>query len=238
MKLALVSFALIAGAVGCGNTALTAGTGTGGDRGPGPPSDAAPTPQGGSGGTGASCTVDDCKGQPITPFPCIDGTPPAYDCQRASTGCRWSAKCPLHDAGAGGATDGRTTSGSSCRTDADCRLFDDYCSGCDCRALLQSEPDPRCSGRGVTCLRQPCADRSAACDQGRCTVVVAVVPHWRTTCGDPVCRGWTAKSAVPLCTVERADAPCPSAGQQCDPKDACNRLLLCDPSKGPTVCPK
>jgi hypothetical protein len=57
-----------------------------------------------------------------------------------------------------------------CVTDADCRLFDDYCTGCDCRVLLRADPDPTCPGPGVRCLRQPCADRVAACQQGECIV--------------------------------------------------------------------
>jgi hypothetical protein len=60
--------------------------------------------------------------------------------------------------------------GSACRTADDCRLFDDYCTGCDCRALAKDDPDPKCSGPGVRCLRQPCADKVAACVKGRCTV--------------------------------------------------------------------
>jgi hypothetical protein len=58
----------------------------------------------------------------------------------------------------------------TCAADADCRLFDDYCTGCDCRALAQGEPDPVCKGPGVRCIRQPCGDRRAVCDKGKCLV--------------------------------------------------------------------
>jgi hypothetical protein len=60
--------------------------------------------------------------------------------------------------------------GAACSGDVDCRLFDDYCTGCGCRALHRSEPDPTCTGPGVRCLRQPCADRVAACESGHCVV--------------------------------------------------------------------
>jgi hypothetical protein len=63
---------------------------------------------------------------------------------------------------------GRADAGAPCSRDTDCRLVDDYCEGCDCRALSRHDPDPTCSGPGVRCFRQPCADLVAACEQGRC----------------------------------------------------------------------
>ena len=57
---------------------------------------------------------------------------------------------------------------ASCRTDADCRLFSDYCTGCDCRALSTGAPDPTCSGPGVQCFVDPCQGKSAACANGAC----------------------------------------------------------------------
>ena len=68
--------------------------------------------------------------------------------------------------GRGGATGG----GGTCETAADCRLVDDYCTGCDCRALSKAERDPICSGPGVSCLIAPCQDRSVACRSRRCVV--------------------------------------------------------------------
>jgi hypothetical protein len=59
---------------------------------------------------------------------------------------------------------------ASCRTDADCRLFSDYCTGCDCRALPTGAPDPTCSGPGVQCLVDPCQQKSAVCKNGACMV--------------------------------------------------------------------
>jgi hypothetical protein len=55
-----------------------------------------------------------------------------------------------------------TTGG--CTTDADCRTFSDYCTGCDCRALSSTEPDPICDGPGVRCFADPCGSQTATCD--------------------------------------------------------------------------
>jgi hypothetical protein len=60
------------------------------------------------------------------------------------------------------------------------------------------------------------------------------------TCGDPVCRGYTAGSGAPLCTTEKAGDACSVDGQQCDPKSDCNALLVCassDPTMRPGGCP-
>ena len=72
-----------------------------------------------------------------------------------------------------------------CRTDADCRTFSDYCTGCDCRALSTCAKDPVCSGPGVRCLVDPCRDKRAVCLAGRCTVrpVGACDP---SECGPPL----------------------------------------------------
>jgi hypothetical protein len=55
-----------------------------------------------------------------------------------------------------------------CTTDADCRLFSDYCTGCDCRSLSTRDPDPTCSGPGVRCFADPCMNKTAVCVRGQC----------------------------------------------------------------------
>jgi hypothetical protein len=55
-----------------------------------------------------------------------------------------------------------------CETDADCRTFSDYCTGCDCRALPVDAPDPVCPGPGVQCFVDPCMGGGAVCSSGRC----------------------------------------------------------------------
>lgn len=59
---------------------------------------------------------------------------------------------------------------SSCTTNADCRTFADYCTGCDCRALSTSDADPTCSGPGVRCLADPCGGKTAVCLAGSCSL--------------------------------------------------------------------
>jgi hypothetical protein len=61
--------------------------------------------------------------------------------------------------------------GGACRADSDCRLFSDYCTGCDCRALLVGAPDPTCNGPGVQCLIDPCENKRAVCSRRACVVV-------------------------------------------------------------------
>jgi hypothetical protein len=56
----------------------------------------------------------------------------------------------------------------NCQTDADCRAFSDYCTGCHCRALSITEPDPTCEGPGARCLVDPCQNVQVGCNQGRC----------------------------------------------------------------------
>ena len=59
---------------------------------------------------------------------------------------------------------------SLCQTDADCRAVADYCTGCDCRALSTRESLPTCSGPGVRCLADPCANLQAVCLHGSCSL--------------------------------------------------------------------
>lgn len=58
----------------------------------------------------------------------------------------------------------------SCSSDADCRTFSDYCTGCDCRALSIKDPDPTCSGPGVRCFADPCMNQAAHCTEGKCVL--------------------------------------------------------------------
>ena len=129
-----------------------------------------------------------------------------------------------------------------CRVDGDCRLFDDYCTGCDCRALVKGDPDPVCPRSPMACLVAPCTGKAAACRAGKCVAVVAggAGKRWYFTCGDPVCRGSTPRTDVSACTTEQEGAACTTDGASCDPHDSCNRLLTCAASD-PTIsggCPR
>jgi hypothetical protein len=64
--------------------------------------------------------------------------------------------------------------------------------------------------------------------------------QWYKTCGDPVCRGYTAPMGVARCTSEKLGDGCTPVGQQCDPMDGCNALYRCattDPTMQPGGCP-
>ncbi len=60
-----------------------------------------------------------------------------------------------------------------------------------------------------------------------------------TTCGDPVCSSHRA-TGVPACTTQTAGAGCATSGEQCDPGNLCNSLIVCartDPKSGSGGCP-
>ena len=121
------------------------GTGAGG---------ANPPPAGG--GSGPACGSRTCAAGQVCCNPsCGICTPPDGFCTQQV--------CDPGDAAAG--------TPATCRQDADCRLFSDYCTGCDCRALAREEKDPGCSGPGVRCLVDPCQNKAAACQGGKCLVV-------------------------------------------------------------------
>lgn len=61
-----------------------------------------------------------------------------------------------------------------------------------------------------------------------------------TTCGDPVCMGYSGPSDIAACTSEQHGGICNVEGAQCDLQDACNSKLLCttsDPQLQPGGCP-
>ncbi len=58
----------------------------------------------------------------------------------------------------------------ACQSDADCRLFSNYCGGCACTPLTQSEAEPECPSDPVQCLLDPCQGKTAACTNGLCAV--------------------------------------------------------------------
>lgn len=64
---------------------------------------------------------------------------------------------------------------------------------------------------------------------------------WYTTCGDPVCGGYSGPTdGVPLCTSETVGASCSPEGARCDPQDDCNALVICateDPKAQEGGCP-
>ena len=59
-----------------------------------------------------------------------------------------------------------------CTIDSDCSLYDDYCGGCNCRAVPANVAvDPACGPADmVSCVVEPCLNHTAACSNGRCEV--------------------------------------------------------------------
>ena len=62
--------------------------------------------------------------------------------------------------------------------------------------------------------------------------------RWHYTCGDPVCMGYTVKPGIALCPDQGAGGQCSTPDALCDPRDECNRLLVCSVEPPPIVnCP-
>jgi hypothetical protein len=103
-----------------------------------------------------------CNGSETrSPTPDIDAA------AQAATAAPGSGTPPVASGAAGG--------GAACTTDADCRTFGSYCADapCTCKALAKSAPDPACSGTKVECFAAPCMGKAAACQGGRCELVLA-----------------------------------------------------------------
>lgn len=49
-----------------------------------------------------------------------------------------------------------------CTSDKECRLFSNYCEGCECLALSASEPNPICKGHPGRLLGRPMSRRTGA----------------------------------------------------------------------------
>ena len=76
-------------------------------------------------------------------------------------------------AGDGGAGDmASSSSGGTCSTRTDCRLYSSYCTSapCQCLALRRDAVDPPCVVGMQTCIVDPCLNKSADCVGGMCVV--------------------------------------------------------------------
>ena len=64
---------------------------------------------------------------------------------------------------------------------------------------------------------------------------------WYTTCGDPVCQGYTGPfPGVAVCSDETVGEPCDDDGAECDLENDCNQRLVCaaeDPQDQVGGCP-
>jgi hypothetical protein len=185
-------------------------------------------------------------GQDNQPASCAKSTdcPSGEACSTAlvcATACTTDAQCPQGDACVSGACEK-----SGCTTDADCP------SGAVCVAHACVVQGPGCASdadcaAGDVCVNGQCLPQSTGCmvdadcppneicTNHACTAAL----HWFYTCGAPVCMGHTITSVTP-CTTQQAGNPCTPSGQECDPGDSCDRLLVCastDPTHGPGGCP-
>ena len=63
--------------------------------------------------------------------------------------------------------------------------------------------------------------------------------RWQYTCGDPVCRGYQGQPpGVAACNDQKSGDACPVLDDRCDPRDDCNRLLVCTTDPPPPMpCP-
>ena len=57
-----------------------------------------------------------------------------------------------------------------CSSDKECRLFSNYCEGCQCQALSIYETNPVCNGDIVACFVDPCRGAEAQCVKGQCVL--------------------------------------------------------------------
>jgi hypothetical protein len=103
-----------------------------------------------------------------------------------------------------------------CRADADCRAFSFMCTGCDCLALGPSEPEPVCPGPGVMCFADPCLNKKAVCQAGRCAIASATSCGAVTCPAGEVCCNASCGICTPpggACTQQICESPTCGAGE-------------------------
>jgi hypothetical protein len=74
------------------------------------------------------------------------------------------------------ASSGAAPPSQACASDEDCRTWSSYCAEapCVCRVFTKTEPQLACaSANTVTCFVDPCMKKAAACQGGRCVLVMA-----------------------------------------------------------------
>ncbi len=83
----------------------------------------------------------------------------------------------ITDAGANDAQPPSDAAPEAAASDCDggCTLFSYACASgpyqpCTCLSLSVSEPTPQCDGGTVTCFKDPCSGKKAACVSGQCVV--------------------------------------------------------------------
>ena len=131
--------------------------------------------------------------------------------------------------------DYQAAEGTSCnQSGQSCNNCSDPCTPClilNCEegtwVILESFPPP-CTDAGLDPV-----DGGSTPDAGSGDFT------WFTSCGDPVCHGWTEKPNIPACSDEVEGAvcaledsscdphPCAINPENCDPASGCNSVLIC-----------
>lgn len=62
----------------------------------------------------------------------------------------------------------KPTTGAACERDEDCQVVSYYCDRCQCLALPAGAVAPKCEGKKVMCVADPCMNRRAVCSRGVC----------------------------------------------------------------------
>ncbi len=158
------------GATGVGTTGGTANVGTsGGTSSIGNAGGNVSTHSGGAnpmGGGSSSDTGGSSSGVTCGTAVCPSGQ---YCCNASCGMCApMGAACiQIACAGTGGAG-----GVGVCTANTDCKLYDDYCKGCNCRAVPANiAVDPACgSADMVSCLVEPCLNKQTVCNNGQCAV--------------------------------------------------------------------
>lgn len=63
--------------------------------------------------------------------------------------------------------------GPQCASSSDCHKFSSYCNGtvlkpCQCYGVHNQAQNPICDGTMVTCIIDPCQNKTVGCDAGTC----------------------------------------------------------------------
>jgi hypothetical protein len=110
------------------------------------------TPAAESPGAAATPTATTAPGTPTAPppapLPPNPSTPPAAPTATATA---------------------QTTAGACTKND-DCHTQSFYCDSCQCLGLGIGQKEPKCTGKPVQCLVDPCLKQKATCDHGKCVV--------------------------------------------------------------------
>jgi hypothetical protein len=168
-----------------------------------------------------ACSNDKRAKEPAAPAPAVvtgQGGSPAEASASGGSGAD-GAGGVTGNGGAGGRTpgggQGGATGGAACKSNSDCKIAADYCTGCLCRPLGPGESVPPCSGPGVRCFADPCLNKQAACRDGRCVAADAGQAGY-----DP-CAGKACGALCNVCPPNDTNCAETAVVKQCDAAGKC-----------------